>query len=113
MKIGLSEQLGLETKRQSEDIPEFRLSSIAIETHEVNIIGAQFIEEGKTLDELTLILRNFFGKSLTDKYVWTNTGGKRIITTLILRWLLRPEILSDDGIEIQSTLQWFKSPTLL
>lgn len=113
MKTGLSEQLGLETKRQSEDIPEFSLSSIAIETHEVNVIGAQLIEERKTLDELTLILRNFLGEALTNKYVRANTGGKRIIATLILRWLLRPEILSDDGIEIQSTLQWFKSPTLL
>ena len=113
MKIGISEQLGLETQRQTEDIPEFRLSSIAIQAHEVNVIGAQFIEKRKTFDELTLILRNFLGKTLTDKYVRANTGGKRIIATLILCWLLRPEILSDDCIEIQSTLQRFKGPAFL
>ena len=57
------QELELGSKRQAEEIPKAS-GTIAVETHEVNIVGAQLIEERDALDALAPVVRNVKLESL-------------------------------------------------
>ena len=83
----------LSTKRQSEHIPKACIA-VAIEAHEVDIIGGEFVEECYTLDTLALVVRNIKSEAFAQGYVRTNASGERIIATIILGGLLHPEVVA-------------------
>lgn len=101
----------LDAQGKTEDVPEVAIA-ITYETHGIDIIGSQLIKERNALDALTHIVRDIVSEALTEGDVRTDTGRERIIAVFILGRLLGPEIMSEDGIEIDAALQRFKPPSL-
>ena len=101
----------LDAQGKTKDVPEVAIA-ITYETHGIDIIGSQLIKERDALDALTHIVRDIVSEALTQGYVRTDAGRERIIAVFILRRLLGPEIMSEDGIEIDAALQRFKPPSL-
>ena len=55
-------------------------------------------------------MRHHLRDTLTHEDVWPNACRERVVATRILHRLLHPEVVTEDGVEIQSTVQRLKRP---
>ena len=72
-KINL-EYLHFCAKRQSEDIPETGIA-VAVESHEIDIIRTQLIEEREALHALAPVVRNLIRKPFAKSQIRADSGG--------------------------------------
>ena len=101
-----------QSQRQTKDIPKLSFA-VTIESHEIDVAGAEFVKGSDTLDISSAIVGNSLGDTLSNKDIWAEFGRERIIPTTIFCRLLCPKLMTKHSIEIQATLQRLKFSTII
>lgn len=82
------------------------------EVHDVDVVGAQLVEEAEALDIFAAVVGHGLCEALAHKHVRTQAGGERIIAALIFCWLLGPEVVAEHRVQVDATLQRLNAPSV-
>ncbi len=96
--------VALYAKRQAENVAWFQM--IRDGTDEVEVADADFVIKGNAFAELSFLLGNAELNALAYRQVDADAGGKTIISSGIAVGFLCPELIVEDGVQVQAAGKW-------
>ncbi len=98
--VSESENIALQTEGQAQEVAWLQV--VCDGTDEVEVAGADFVVERETFVVLPFLLGNVELNALANGKVDAQTGGEAVVAGRVAVGLLCPELIVEDGVEIEA-----------